>query len=89
MLNKVPEKYFEVAGTVFGLLACLSIVTQVYKEFSTNTPSTVSIAYSIGFLLVFIFWSIYGIRFKRPALWVTNGIAVLMQILLIFAISVK
>ncbi len=89
MLNKIPEKYFEMAGTAFGLIACLSIAAQVYKEFTTDTPSTVSFFYASGFLLIFVFWSIYGLRFKRPALWLTNGIAVVMQILLLVAILRK
>ena len=89
MLDKIPEKYFEAAGTVFGLVACLSIATQVYAEFTTKTPSTLSILYASGFLIIFAFWSLYGFRFKRPALWLTNGIAVIMQVLLLVAISCK
>ena len=89
MLDKISEKHFEMAGTAFGLLACVSIATQVYAEFSTKTPSTVSFAYALGFLVIFVFWTTYGIRFKRSALWLTNGIAVVMQALLLVAILVK
>jgi hypothetical protein len=89
MLSKIPEKYFEMAGTVFGLVACISIATQVYAEYSTDTPSTLSILYASGFLVIFLFWAVYGFRFKRPALWLTNGIAVLVQTLLIIVISMK
>ena len=88
-MNKIPEKYFEMAGTFFGLVACFSIASQVYAEFTTDTPSTLSITYTVGFLVIFIFWSIYGLRFKRPALWVTNSIAVAIQILLLIAILRK
>lgn len=89
MLNKIPERHFETAGTVFGLIACLSIATQVYAEFETHAPSTVSRAYAFGFLFIFAFWTLYGARFKRPALWLTNGIAALMQMLLLVAILRK
>ena len=68
MLNKIPETFFEAAGTVFGLIACLSIAAQVYAECTTETPSSVSMTYAGGFLLIFIFWAIYGLRFKRAAL---------------------
>jgi uncharacterized protein with PQ loop repeat len=88
-MNKIPEKYFEMAGTFFGLVACMSIATQVYAEITTDAPSTLSITYTGGFLIIFIFWSIYGLRFKRPALWVTNSIAVVIQILLLIAIIRK
>lgn len=89
MLQRIPEKYFEMAGTVFGLIACFSIAAQVYKEFFTSTPSTISLVYSTGFLIIFLFWALYGIRFKRPALWLTNGLAVLIQSLLLVIIMQK
>ena len=89
MLDKIPERHFETAGTVFGLMACLSIAAQVYAEFTTHTASTVSRAYAFGFLFIFVFWTLYGARFKRPALWLTNGIAALIQVLLLVAILRK
>jgi hypothetical protein len=89
MLNRIPEKYFEIAGTVFGLLASVTIATQVYAEYTTDMPSTVSVIYVLGFLVIFLFWTIYGLRFKRPALWITNGIAVLMQAVLLLVILLK
>jgi hypothetical protein len=89
MLNRIPEKYYEIAGTGFGLLASVSIATQIYAEYSTDTPSTVSPLYLSGFLVIFMFWTIYGLRFKRAALWLTNGIAVVMQALLLLVILLK
>ena len=89
MLNRIPDRYFEVAGTICGLLASLSIAAQVYAEFSTETPSTLSIPYAAGFLFIFMFWALYGLRFRRTALWVTNGVATAMQVLLIIAILTK
>ncbi len=89
MLNRIPEKYYEIAGTGFGLLASVSIATQIYAEYSTDTPSTVSALYLSGFLVIFMFWTIYGLRFKRAALWLTNGIAVVMQALLLLVILLK
>ena len=88
-MSRIPEKYFEIAGTGFGLLASVSIAVQVYKEFTTDTPSTVSVLYALGFLAIFVFWTLYGVRFKRVALWLTNGIATFMQVLLLVAILVK
>jgi hypothetical protein len=89
MLKKIPEKHFEVMGTAVGFLASLSIAAQVYAEHSSQTPSTVSGIYALGFLVIFMFWTLYGLRFKRPALWITNGIAVLMQTLLLIVIWLK
>ena len=89
MLEKIPERYFEIAGTGFGLFASLSIAAQVVSEYSAEVPSTLSPIYSAGFLAIFIFWTLYGLRFKRPALWLTNGIAVLAQALLIIVTLMK
>ena len=88
MLKQIPDKYFEISGTGFGLLACASIAMQVVAEFRSDAPSTISIGYALGFLAVFLFWTLYGIRFRRAALWITNGVAVVMQLLLLIAIVV-
>ena len=89
ILRKIPDKYFEAIGILIGFLASLSIATQVHAERLTEKPSTVSIAYVSGFLVIFAFWTLYGLRFRRTALWVTNGIAVLMQTLLLIVILTK
>ena len=89
MLNRIPDKYFEIAGTVFGLLASVTIATQIHAEYTTEAASTVSVIYVLGFLIIFMFWTLYGFRFKRAALWLTNGIAVLMQALLLLVILLK
>ena len=86
MLKRIPDKYFEAMGTVVGFLASLSIAAQVYAEYMSEAPSTVSVVYVLGFLAIFVFWTLYGLRFKRPALWITNGIAVLAQGLLLIVV---
>ncbi len=89
MLSRIPERHFEVAGTVFGVLASVTIATQVHAEYATRAPSTVSPIYATGFLVIFGFWTLYGIRFNRIALWLTNGIAALIQALLLLVIAMK
>lgn len=89
VLHRVPERHFEAAGTVFGLLASLSIASQVYRECTTDQPSTVSVLYASGFLTIFLFWTLYGIRFRHTALWLTNGIAMLIQAALLIVIMLK
>ena len=89
MIQRIPDRYFEVAGTVFGLFACLSIASQVWAEWSTDKPSTLSPVFTIGFLVVFGFWTVYGVRFRRAAMWITNGVAMFTQALLLIVISIK
>ncbi len=89
MLNRIPETFFEAAGTVCGLTACASIAVQVHAESISDAPSTLSPFYTTGFLVIFFFWTLYGMRFRRPALWVTNGVASIMQTLLLIVIHIK
>ncbi|MBT3192707.1 MAG: hypothetical protein HN341_09155 [Verrucomicrobia bacterium] len=89
MINRIPETFFEAAGTVCGLTSSAIIATQVYAEYTSDSPSTLSPIYSTGFLVIFIFWTLYGVRFRRVALWLTNGIAVVMQTLLLITISIE
>jgi hypothetical protein len=89
ILSRIPDKYFEIAGAVFGFLASATIAAQIYAEYSTDRPSTMSTVYATGFLIIFAFWTLYGLRFSRVALWLTNGIAVLMQTVLLLVIVLK
>ncbi len=85
--SRISDNHVEAAGTVFGLLTPATIATPVYAAYSTNRPSAVSPVYALGFLVIFVFRTLYGIRFNRVALWMTNGIAVLVQTLLLLVIS--
>ena len=78
--NVVP---WEIAGTLAGLCGCACIALQVIKECTSEGPSSLSMGYTIGFLVIFAFWTMYGVRFRRPALWTTNGLATLLQAALI------
>lgn len=87
MLNRIPKSFFAAAGTLCGLAASACIAAQVYAEHTSAAPSTLSPVYASGFLVIFLFWTVYGLRFRRPALWLTNGIASVMQTLLLLACS--
>lgn len=86
MLRKIPERYFELAGVGCGFMGCATIATQVCTEVRIAGPSTLSPVYTIGFLLIFIFWTLYGVRFRRYALWLTNGIATVLQTVLVLIV---
>jgi len=88
ILRMVPDRLFEVAGTVAGLSAVSLIAVQIVAELSSNAPSTMSVWYVAGFLLIFVFWTLYGVRFGRSALWLTNGLAALLQTVLLIIILV-
>ena len=82
-MHTIPDNVFEVAGTIVGLSTSIFIAIQIHSELSNDKPSTLSVYYICGFMLIFLFWTIYGLRFKRIAMWLTNGIATLLQAMLL------
>jgi len=80
---------WEMAGTTAGLCGCGCIAAQVWRECSSRGASSLSIGYVVGFLAIFAFWTAYGVRFSRPALWLTNGIGTGLQAALLIVILLK
>ena len=87
-LNLIPESAFETVGVFAGLAGCFVIGIQVRKEYKTKMPSSLSMGFIVGWIFIYFFWGLYGVRFGTIALWFTNSIAVILQILL-FVIVIK
>jgi uncharacterized protein with PQ loop repeat len=81
-VDRIGAAQWERAGVAMGLLACASIVTQLVHELSSAGPSSLSWPFLLGFAIVYAFWCLYGLRFRRPAIWLSNGIASVLQLLL-------
>jgi hypothetical protein len=77
--KKRIDRGFEWVGFFVGCSASLIIVFQILAELKAGTQSSLSPLYVAGFLLVFIFWTIYGFWFRRPAISLTNLIAAILQ----------
>jgi hypothetical protein len=43
----------------------------------------------LGFLFVYLFWFLYGVRFGRRGIWLPNAVAAVLQILFAAAIVAK
>lgn len=80
------EHYWDWMGIVVGLLGCMAQSTQVYSEWQRTEPSGLSLGFVLGYLLVFAFWLAYGLFFRRPAIIVTNALALILQSLLLLAL---
>ena len=78
-LREVPERHFETAGMLIGFVGPVLIVLQIRTEWLSEARSTLSPAYLAGFLLIYLFWFIYGLRFNRLAIWFGNFLAVALQ----------
>jgi uncharacterized protein with PQ loop repeat len=89
VLDRIGEADWERVGLGMGLLACVSIGSQLVHELSSRTPSSLSTAFLLGFALVYGFWFLYGLRFQRVAIWLSNGVAVVLQLLLTAVVILK
>ncbi|MDD4102930.1 MAG: hypothetical protein PHU80_09930 [Kiritimatiellae bacterium] len=83
VLEKISDKVFETTGVVLGIAALLLIVNQIYAEWANPAPTTLSTVFVAGFMFNYLFWCLYGIRFRRFAMWFVNGIAMLLQLCLL------
>jgi uncharacterized protein with PQ loop repeat len=81
-VDRVREAHWERTGVLMGLLACVSIGSQVAHELASRQPSTLSWPFLGGFAVAYGFWFLYGLRFRRVAIWLPNGIAALLQLAL-------
>jgi len=81
-IDRVGDRHWERTGTAMGLLACASIASQLAHELSSATPSSLSWPFLLGFAVAYSFWCLYGLRFRRPAIWLSNGVAAALQAVL-------
>ncbi|MDM8557368.1 hypothetical protein [Candidatus Parabeggiatoa sp. HSG14] len=88
-LFKIPANKWETAGTGFGMIACIAISVQLYHEWITPTASTLSWFHLIGFIIVFLFWFLYGIRFNHIGVWFPNAVAFFLQFSLLLYVLYK
>lgn len=82
-LSKIPEKVFESTGSVIGIGALLLIVKQIHAEWVNPDATTLSPVFVAGFMVNYLFWCLYGIRFRRFAMWFVNGLAMILQLCLL------
>lgn len=83
-LDFIPKYIFEWFGMVAGFFACLTIALQLIKEARESRASSLSLLYVCGWFFIFMFWLLYGIRFRTWAIVLSNFIAVILQ----FALSI-
>lgn len=84
LIDRVPTSIFEVLGTCAGSFACIVLLIQIISEIQTKRRSSLSVPFLFGWLLIFLLWFLYGVRFRTVALWATNLVGVGLQTVLIF-----
>lgn len=88
-LDRIGDAIWERVGVTMGLVACASIGSQLAHELSSRAPSTLSWWFLGGFTLGYAFWFLYGLRFRRLAIWLPNGVAVALQAALAVIVATK
>ena len=88
-LALISDRAWDNLGVLVGVLACGTIGYQVLHEWRTPVPSSVSIWFVAGFLLVYVFWFFYGIRFGRRGIWLPNAVAAVLQVMFAAAVLAK
>ena len=81
-LERFSVRAWEAAGIVMGSVGCLAIASQIVSEARDGRPSSVSYIFIVGFLSMYCFWILYGLRFGRLAIWLPNAVALLLQMVL-------
>ena len=79
VLARIPDRWFEISGICVGFIGWASIASQIVKELNTPGPSSLAVLNIVGFLIIFSFWLVYGLRFRRFAVWFPNVVAILLQ----------
>lgn len=88
-LAGISDRTWDNLGVVFGFIACSAIARQVVHEWRIPEQSSVSLWFVVGFLLVYLFWFLYGLRFARRGIWLPNAIASGLQIVLMVIVVGK
>lgn len=89
VIDKIPERFFEWAGLSVGIIGPILILSQIRAELTNPVPSTLSPLYLTGFLIVYFFWFLYGVRFRRVAVWMGNLLGTILQVLLLVIVLLK
>ena len=88
-LQAISDRAWDNLGVAFGIVACASIGHQVFHEWQAPPPSSISIWFVAGFLGVYLFWLLYGLRFQRRGIWLPNAVAAVLQVVFAAVVLAK
>lgn len=89
ILKLIPDVAYETIGIIAGLIGCSVIGIQVITEYKQHHRSSLSYAFLFGWLGIYMFWAIYGIRYEALALFIPNTVASILQVAMIIVILQK
>jgi hypothetical protein len=89
LLAGISDRAWDNLGVLFGFIACSAIARQIVHEWTIPERSSVSLLFIAGFLPVYAFWFLYGLRFARRGIWLPNAIVAGLQIVLMLIVVNK
>ena len=72
----------EVIGLISGLIGCASILPQIYKSYISRSSKDLSTSTFILLYIAYILAVIYGISIDHIAVYLCNGIALILYLIL-------
>ena len=81
-LDFIPKSIFEGVGVAAGIGVSFIILSQIIKEYRSHQASTLTFGFLFGWLFVYTFWCLYGFRMGTIAIWMSNGLAIILQLIL-------
>ncbi|MFT4566824.1 MAG: hypothetical protein ACI9FN_001785 [Saprospiraceae bacterium] len=88
-LDFIPKSIFETMGVVAGLGVSFIVLSQIIKEYRSQQASTLTFGFLFGWLFIYTFWCFYGIRMGTIAIWMSNALAIILQIILCIVVLRK
>lgn len=85
--RETPDKKWDIAGVIFGGIGCFSILGQLLNELHLEGETSLSLSFLLGYIAVFCFWFLYGLRFNRPAIIITNAACLVLQLGLFLVVT--
>ncbi len=82
--RKDNHAIWECTAILASVFAWIFIALQIRQEMTATLPTTLSRGYALGFLSIMVFWTFYGIHFRRTAVWLGNAVAAILQTILAF-----
>lgn len=84
-------KYFEPLMLVMGIIGPLATLPQIIKLYFTHSQHAAgqSLTTWSVFLVLALLWVIYGLLNKKAPIYVGNGIALVMNILMVVGIIIQ
>jgi len=76
---------FEIVGMAASTLTTISFMPQVIKTYKSRSAKDLSLGMFLLFTLGVTLWTAYGIAIMKPAVYIANGVTLVLAASLLYA----